>query len=154
MKTFSSLAFAALSAAAFLSPPAVAVAPDGLHCGGVGADERRAMAQEGRNASLQMQFHVAGRAAFIADVDVTVTPSKGGGEAISTRADGPICYANLAPGRYDIQATFNGVTRTAHANVTANGRPVTLSMGFPPAGGPDDLDTQPSAEERAEARAQ
>ena len=100
-----------------------------VKCGGAGSDARMALEQSQANANLELEFFVGKRGAYVADVDVTVTPT-GGGEAFSTTTDGPLCFAQLSPGRYRIEATYKGVTRLASANVGANGK-VHLAMGFP-----------------------
>ena len=100
-----------------------------VQCGGVGSDSRRELQASQPNANLELEFFVGHRGAYVADVDVTVTPTAGG-EAFSTTADGPLCFAELSPGRYRIEATYKGATRLASANVAGNGK-VHLAMGFP-----------------------
>lgn len=100
-----------------------------VQCGGVGSDSRRQLESSQPNANLELEFFVGHRGEYVADVDVTVTPSSGG-EAFSTTADGPLCFAQLSPGRYRVSATYKGATRLASANIGANGK-VHLAMGFP-----------------------
>ena len=120
-----------------------------LVCGGVGNDERRELAAAAEGASLSLQFNLAGRGNFVADVDVTITPARG--DAFSAKTDGPICYVQLPPGIYKIEATYNGTRKSASATVPAKaGKPVRIAMSFPP--GPGDIDPAPvSPEEKLQA---
>ena len=120
-----------------------------LVCGGVGNDERRELAAAAQDASLTLQFSLAGRGNYIADVDVTVTPANG--NAFSARTDGPICYVQLPPGRYKVEASYNGTRRSANATVPAKGgKRVRIAMSFPAAAA--DIDPAPvSPEEKLQA---
>jgi len=71
-------------------------------CGGIGSDARAEMESAASDANLELEFFAGRRGAYIADVDVTLTPMDGG-DAFSTTADGPICFAHLAPGRYRVE---------------------------------------------------
>jgi len=138
------LATAAIAAAGALHAQA---AP--LVCGGVGNDERRELAAAAQGASLSLQFSLAGRGNYIADVDVTITPARG--EAFSAKTDGPICYVQLPPGNYRVEAAYNGARKSANATVPAKGgKTVRIAMAFPP--GPGDVDPAPvSPEEKRQA---
>ena len=120
-----------------------------LVCGGVGNDARRELAAAADGASLALQFSLAGRGNFIADVDVTITPPQGA--PITAKTDGPICYIQLPPGRYTVEAAYNGTRKSASATLPAKGgKPVTVAMSFPP--GPGDVDPAPvSPEEKLQA---
>jgi hypothetical protein len=144
MKKSISLASLAIATASTLNAQAAAVV-----CGGVGNDERREFAAAAQGASLAMQFSLAGRGNFVADVDVTITPPTGA--AITLKTDGPICYAELPPGRYKVDARYNGVSRSASANVPAKGaKPARVAMTFPATAA--DIDPAPvSPEEKLQA---
>src|SRR5260221_11776650 len=88
-------------------------------CGGVGNDERRELAAQSGNASLSLEFSLAGRGNYIADVDVTITPANG--TAFTAKTDGPICYLEPAPGRYKVEAAYPGTRKPANASIPANG---------------------------------
>jgi len=100
-----------------------------LTCGGIGSDAREELQSASSGANLELEFYAGRRGAYIAGVDITVTPV-GAGDAFSTTADGPICFAHLAPGRYRVEASYKGATRLASATVGASGR-VHLALGFP-----------------------
>jgi hypothetical protein len=118
-------------------------------CGGVGNDERREMAAKAGGSSLALEFSLAGRGNYIADVEVTVRPAKG--EAFTGRTDGPICYLQLEPGRYTVEASYNGTRKSTTATIPAKaGKPVRVAMSFP--AGPGDKDPAPvSPEEKLQA---
>lgn len=115
-------------------------------CGGVGSDEREALAQSARGANLALEFSVASRGAYLADVDVTLTPLRDAGPSVAAHADGPVCYVKVPPGHYRIEATFEGETRTAQAAVPASAEPpVRIALAFPATGtlGPDEPEPTP-----------
>ena len=118
-------------------------------CGGVGNDERRELAAAAQGANLSLRFSLAGRGNYVADVDVTITPAQGA--AITAKTDGPICYLQLAPGRYTIEATYNGTRKSASATVPAKGgKAASVAMAFP--AGAADIDPAPvSPEEKRQA---
>ena len=146
MRTSNTVSLAALALAA---AAALDVNGSAMVCGGVGNDERRELAGFAGTASLALEFSLAGRGNYIADVDVTITPARG--EAFSAKTDGPICYLQLPPGRYQVAASYNGVRKSASATIPAKaGKPVRVAMSFPP--GAADIDPAPvSPEEKLQA---
>ncbi|MGZ5042169.1 MAG: hypothetical protein ACXWBQ_15605 [Usitatibacter sp.] len=144
------LAVMAISAAASLQAQSAPAAGDKLVCGGVGNDERRELATEMRGANVSLEFSLAGRGNYVSDGDVTLTPQTGAGEALRVRTDGPICYLRLPPGRYRVEAAYNGTTKSTAAVVPASGKPVHVAMAFPPTAA--DIDPAPvSPEEKLQA---
>ena len=143
-------AFACLAVTAGALGAHAASADSQLTCGGVGNDERRELAASMQGANLSLEFSLAGRGNFIADVDVKVIPAGRGDAVVATRTEGPFCYAQLPPGRYRIEASYNGITKSTSANVTASGKPVRIAMAFPPTAA--DIDPAPvSPEEKLQA---
>jgi hypothetical protein len=122
-----------------------------LVCGGVGNDERRELALAAEGANLALEFFLAGRGNYIADVDVTLTPAASPSAAFTLKTDGPICYLSLPPGRYRVDAAYNGAKKSATANVSAKGaKPTRIAMAFP--AGAADIDPAPvSPEEKLQA---
>jgi hypothetical protein len=119
-------------------------------CGGVGNDERRELAAAMRDSNVSLEFSLAGRGNYVADVEVTLTPAGKGAAAISVKTDGPICYLRLAPGRYRIDAAYNGAVKSSTANVPAAGKRLRVAMAFPP--NATDVDPAPvSPEEKLQA---
>lgn len=132
---------------------AIALPADGgtLLCGGVGSDERAELASHARGANLQLEFY-ANRGAYIADVDVAVSAMGNSRAALRGTADGPICYVQLPAGTYEVEATFEGVTRSTRVTVPeAPASPVRVTLGFPDAASRDER-ISPSPEERQQAR--
>lgn len=122
-----------------------------LTCGGVGSDAREELEARSKDANLALEFFAGKRGQFVADVELTVTPVGGGG-AFSTTADGPLCFAHVAPGRYRIEASYRGATRLANATVGNMGR-AHVAIGFPESvAEPDPAPI--SAEEKRQERTQ
>jgi hypothetical protein len=121
-----------------------------LVCGGVGTDERRELAAAAGGANMTLEFSLAGRGNYVADVDVTLTRAATGA-AFTVKTDGPICYLQLPPGRYQVEASYNGARKSATANIaTGAGKAVRVAMTFPATAA--DIDPAPvSAEEKLQA---
>jgi hypothetical protein len=77
--------------------------------GGVGDDERNEMMQRANQYDLTLSF-AAYSGHYLSDVNVVVTDQRGK-EMINTMTTGPLFYADLPAGKYDIKATFNGQTQ-------------------------------------------
>lgn len=128
--------------------------PGVLVCGGIGSDERAALADQARGANLAIELFIAGRGDYVAGADVAVTPLDGPGRGarIDTSADGPLCYMKVPPGRYRIEGEFNGITRSARAFVPGHPRhPVHVALAFPEGAARGGLGPRPTLQEREEA---
>jgi hypothetical protein len=120
-------------------------------CGGVGSDARRELAANARDANLSLEIFVAQGGEYLADVDVALIPATPGGQALRLRTEGPLCYLRVPPGRYRVEATFEGVTRSATANVpAAPAKPLHVALAFPKSVGDRQSDAA-SPEEKAQA---
>jgi hypothetical protein len=153
MKIAPALAASLLAATALpaLAAPAIGT----FACGGIGADQRRALAERSQGANLAIEFFVANRGDFVGGADVSLVPlgAAGASQALHLVADGPICYGRVPPGRYRIEASLNGARRTAQATVPVGASaPVRVAIAFPEAATPGDLDVRPTPEEKQEAR--
>jgi hypothetical protein len=147
MRGWISLVFVAIAAAAIARP----AEGGAMVCGGVGSDERASLASHAQGANLALEFF-AERGAYIADVEVSVAPLGADRPALRNVADGPICYVKLPAGSYRIEATFNGVTRSARATLPDSPvAPVRVALGFPDPSSRDER-IAPSPEERQQAR--
>jgi hypothetical protein len=143
MKTTTLAAVLALAAL-----PALAQVP--IACGGVGSDERHAMEAKAAQSNVALEMFIDKGGEYVADVDVTLRPEKGS-DAIAVHTDGPICYLHVPAGRYRVEATFRGITRSAMATVPASmGRPVRVALSFPKSVG-DQQNDAASPEEKAQA---
>jgi hypothetical protein len=120
-------------------------------CGGVGSDARRELASSAAGSNLSLELFVAQGGEYLADVEVALIPVGAKGEALRLRTEGPLCYLRVPPGRYRIEATFEGVTRGATANVpAASAGPVHVALAFPKSVG-DRQNDAASPEEKAQA---
>lgn len=95
-------------------------------CGGVGAEERRALESLRRPGQLELLFASTPRGAFLAGVEVEVTGS--GGSVLRATAEGPTCLLELPRGTYRIAARLGGVQRTLDWR---SGGPARLVFSFP-----------------------
>ncbi len=124
-------------------------------CGGIGADQRAAFEAQGQGANLALEFFVANRGDYLADVDLAVVPldARSGAAPIRITTDGPLCFVSVPPGRYRIDATYNGATRSVRTTVRARGgAPIRVAMAFPEDVVPDDGGIRPTPEEKQEAK--
>ena len=137
---------AALAAAAL---PALA-AQDPITCGGIGSDERHAMEDAAARSNIAIEMFIAPGGEYVADVDV-VLRREGTGSGIAVHVDGPLCYLQVPAGRYRLEATFRGITRSRQVDAPATmGHPVRVSVAFPKSVGDTETD-RASPEEKAQA---
>ncbi|OMG73354.1 carboxypeptidase-like regulatory domain-containing protein [Burkholderia ubonensis] len=87
--------------------------------GGVGQDESTAFQRNEAAWPLALRFTGAG-GEFLADVHVRITDAKGA-EVLKTDARGPYMLVKLPPGRYAVQASYQGKDETHGVTVTAKG---------------------------------
>ncbi|AOK24358.1 carboxypeptidase regulator [Burkholderia ubonensis] len=87
--------------------------------GGVGQDESTAFQRNEAAWPLALRFTGAG-GEFLADVHVRITDAKGA-EVLRTDASGPYMLVKLPPGRYTVQASYQGKDETRSVTVTAKG---------------------------------
>ncbi|KWI73467.1 carboxypeptidase-like regulatory domain-containing protein [Burkholderia ubonensis] len=87
--------------------------------GGVGQDESTAFQRNEAAWPLALRFTGAG-GEFLADVHVRITDAKGA-EVLKTDAHGPYMLVKLPPGRYTVQASYQGKGETRSVTVTAKG---------------------------------
>ena len=79
-------------------------------CGGIGSDESNAMRAAMKDHPLSLLFARAG-GEYLANVDVSIK-SGSGDTALAMRAAGPVCLIDLPAGRYTVEASSEGVTKT------------------------------------------
>ena len=101
-------------------------------CGGVGEEEREGLAALESKANLSITFAAGKRGAYLADVQMSLYGAGEKSPSLDIKTDGPICLLHAAPGRYRIEASFDGAKRTAQATVAADAkRPVRVVLVFP-----------------------
>ena len=116
------LAAGLLLSLSLLSPGAMADAADlpevktqgavSYLSGGIGSDETAAIKAASKNYTLTLLMSISGgeRGAFLASVPVKIMDAAGN-TVLEVTTDGPYLLANLAPGRYDVVGTLDGVER-------------------------------------------
>jgi len=83
-------------------------------------------------ANLSITFAAGKRGAYLADVQMSLHRAGAKSPSLEVKTDGPICLVHAAPGRYRIEALFDGAKRTAQATVAADAkRPVRVVLVFP-----------------------
>ncbi|MFY9317765.1 MAG: carboxypeptidase regulatory-like domain-containing protein, partial [Burkholderiales bacterium] len=98
----------ALAACGAVFGPATAGAGELRYaCGGIGADERRAMRSLEADASVKLLFVTEKRGGWLADVPFVLSSAQGR-ELLRATSDGPICLLGLPAGRYRVSAEFGG----------------------------------------------
>ncbi len=103
-------------------------------CGGVGEEERDGLAALQSQANLSVMSVAGKRGAYLADVQLALYDAKSKSPRLEIKTDGPICLIHAAPGRYRIEASFDGAKRSAEATIAANGkRPARVVLVFPEA---------------------
>lgn len=124
MNTISGLLFIlalAGTGAAMAADVAPQTAPAGCErSGGVGADDQDAMLAARREYNLLLTFATRVTGEYQADVAVTLL-DRTGAPVASFVSPGPLCYLNLAPGRYRIVATAAGRELSQTATVRRRG---------------------------------
>ncbi|WP_010090822.1 carboxypeptidase-like regulatory domain-containing protein [Burkholderia ubonensis] len=87
--------------------------------GGIGQDESTAFQRNEAAWPLALRFTGAG-GEFLADVQVRIADANGA-EVLKTDAHGPYMLVKLPPGRYTVQASYQGKDETRSVTVTAKG---------------------------------
>jgi hypothetical protein len=119
-----------LAAAALLAAAAAArgeaLAPSGAgplrwECGGIGADERRALAASGAGANLQVLIVSAKRGSYLTGARLDVFGPGSPAPLLSVDSAGPLCYVAAPAGEYRVTARLEGVTRETRVRVGGPG---------------------------------
>ncbi|MGU7781615.1 carboxypeptidase regulatory-like domain-containing protein [Burkholderia sp. PU8-34] len=87
--------------------------------GGIGQDESTAFQRNESAWPLALRFTGAG-GEFVADVHVRITDAKGT-EVLKTDAHGPYMLVKLPPGRYTVNASYQGKDEAHDVTVGAKG---------------------------------
>lgn len=80
--------------------------------GGIGEDEARAMKSDSKSWPLSIEFseHLVSQDLWVAQVYLRILDSTGK-TLFDTTVDGPIFLGKVPPGRYELLATYQGVTK-------------------------------------------
>ena len=88
--------------------------------GGVGEDSNARMQALSKDFNLRLLF-AAKDGHYLAEVALTITDARGG-EVLDTIAEGPWLLATLAPGKYEITASYAGKAITRATTIPDRGR--------------------------------
>ena len=86
--------------------------------GGIAADQQQALRALRSEFDLQLTFAAKGSGEFLADVQVNID-SGSGIHFVDATSQGPIFLAKLAPGTYQVTATFHGAAQTKSISIVA-----------------------------------
>jgi hypothetical protein len=111
---------AAMSPLAFAQGQAARVDGKAYVSGGVGEDEAQRMAALGNEYNLKLLF-AAKDGHYLADVAVTISDARGG-TVLEAVAEGPFLFTRLAPGKYQVAASYGGVAQKRDTTIAASGR--------------------------------
>ena len=106
------LAVAAALAATTASGATQPSAPPSYVTGGVGLDQSQSMLRERDRYPLAVEIYArqGNHDVYTAGADVTLFDARGR-PVLHTNADGPFLFADVAPGRYDVQVDRAGETK-------------------------------------------
>jgi hypothetical protein len=94
--------------------------------GGIGRDERVAMEELERQYTLKVENTYAGK--YITDV-MMVIKNNAGKTIVNTPIKGPLFYAELDPGHYMVEATYQGETKSQAVTINED-RIMVKSVAF------------------------
>jgi hypothetical protein len=97
--------------------------------GGVGGDEQQAMQAMRGDYNVYMLFSVKGTGKYVSDVVVRIDDANGN-SLMESMSEGPMLFARLKPGRYNVIANRDGQIQQKTAAVTGN-RKVSLFFTWP-----------------------
>lgn len=98
-------------------------------CGGVGAEERRSLAEAGAHASLEVLFVSAKRGAYQSGARLRIADAAGA-TVLDVVAEGPICQVQAPPGRYRVRGELQGHRAEKAVRVAAGAR-AKATLAFP-----------------------
>ena len=88
--------------------------------GGIGLDESERMKSMARDFPLSITV-AAKSGAYLADSHVKIQDARGK-MVLDTQLDAPYLLVDLAPGKYNVEATFQGKKQQRSVDIAANGR--------------------------------
>jgi hypothetical protein len=101
-----------------------------FRCGGIGDAEQRQFKAEAANHDLFVTF-ASDRGAYVAGVDVRII-SGAGAPVLQGRCEGPLMLVDLpGPGRYEVEAGFEGRTQRKSVTAGRKGTPLSFSWSRP-----------------------
>jgi hypothetical protein len=113
-----SIAFGAASGLPFAAE--TASGPVKFVSGGVGDESEARIREVSKDFNLRLLF-AAKDGHYLADVKVTILDARGA-RVLDTVSDGPWLLATLAPGKYEITASYAGASVRQATTIPATGR--------------------------------
>ncbi|GAB2874278.1 hypothetical protein GCM10027277_49390 [Pseudoduganella ginsengisoli] len=91
--------------------------------GGIGVEERAVLESARSEFNLRMTFASKGSGEYRADVNVEIRAIQAPGNPVVLKADntGPLFYASLPPGRYEVKAQSGGQQQARHVVLPQRG---------------------------------
>jgi len=94
--------------------------------GGVGQEERDALAAKSKDYNLKLMFAAKG-GEYHADIKVSITDSRGK-QIFSAVADGPWFFTNLPAGKYTVTATMKDSAKSSKVNIVKGKKQITAGF--------------------------
>lgn len=133
------LAIASVSASAYAQlPPTQMQGGTEYVTGGFGLDESTALKQAMPQFPLALTFasQIDGKAAYAGDVQVVIR-NEHDANVLNVASEGPFLLARLAPGKYQVFATYENQTQSRSVTIGATGTTRLTFEWNRPASGPD-----------------
>jgi hypothetical protein len=114
----------AIALGAAVATAAPKVTPDGSVAwlsGGVTADERAELVLQLPDYNLRVVTAAQRSGSYLSDVALAIRDAKGT-VVLQVTLDGPMLYARMAPGRYDLELSHGGLTQKRTVVVPPTGR--------------------------------
>ena len=101
-------------------------------CGGVGLEEREALAKMEAGSNLKLVFAAGARGEYLANVEVAISERQSKVAAVKFVAEGPICLVKAPAGSYRVDASV-GERKSSLSTTLAEEarRPATVVLRFP-----------------------
>ena len=101
-------------------------------CGGIGLDEREALAKMETDSNLKLVFAGGKQGEYLANVEVVMSDREGKRPALKFTADAPVCLVQAPAGRYHVEAVFRDAKRAIDTRVAKDAKqPGMLVFRFP-----------------------
>lgn len=110
----------ALSSESYVIEPATSASGIEYVSGGVGADQREAMAAVRQNYNLHLTFARPKSGEYLSQVSVMIQNHKRE-QVLAEVSDGPMFFARLPAGTYKVTAEFQGKSQTKAVKVGSRG---------------------------------
>lgn len=94
--------------------------------GGVGLEEREALAAKYKEYNLKLMFAATG-GEYLADIKVEISDSRGK-KVLVAAADGPWFFTNVPAGKYTVTATMMGKEKQNKVNIRKGQKQITLGF--------------------------